>query len=66
YILTFLIGQGRVITMPVLLFTTVPGGKNPNIAAMSLVFIAPAILILMLSSRYLSGESNTVGGFGQV
>jgi putative spermidine/putrescine transport system permease protein len=66
YILTFLIGQGRVITMPVLLFTIIPGGKNPNIAAMSLVFIAPAVLILMLSSRYLSGESNTVGGFGQV
>lgn len=66
YILTFLIGQGRVITMPILLFTTIPGGKNPNIAAMSLVFIAPAVLILMLSSRYLSGESNTVGGFGQV
>ena len=66
YILTFLIGQGRVITMPILLFTTISGGKNPNIAAMSLVFIAPAVLILMLSSRYLSGESNTVGGFGQV
>jgi putative spermidine/putrescine transport system permease protein len=66
YILTFLIGQGRVVTMPVLLFTTIPGGRNPNIAAMSLVFIAPAVLILMLSSRYLSGESNTVGGFGQV
>lgn len=66
YILTFLIGQGRVISMPILLFTTIPGGKNPNIAAMSLVFIAPAVLILMLSSRYLSGESNTVGGFGQV
>ncbi len=66
YILTFLIGQGRVITMPILLFTTIPGGKNPNIAAMSLVFIAPAVLILILTSRYLSGESNTVGGFGQL
>ncbi|MEQ8675406.1 MAG: ABC transporter permease [Aggregatilineales bacterium] len=66
YILTFLIGQGRVITMPVLLFTTIPGGRNPNIAAMSLVFIAPAVLILILTSRYLSGESNTVGGFGQL
>lgn len=66
YILTFLIGQGRVITMPVLLFTTIPGGKNPNIAAMSLVFIAPAVLILLLTSRYLAGENSAVGGFGQV
>lgn len=66
YILTFLIGAGRVVTMPVLLFTAVPGGKNPNIAAISLIFIAPAVLILLLTSRYLSGEENTVGGFGQV
>lgn len=66
YILTFLIGSGRVVTMPVLLFTTIPGGKNPNIAALSLVFIAPAVLILLLTSRYLSGDSSAVGGFGRV
>ena len=66
YILTFLIGGGRVFTLPVLLFSTVPGGNDANIAAMSLVFIAPAILILLLTSRYLSGESAAIGGFGNV
>ena len=66
YILTFLIGGGRVITLPVLLFSTASGGNNANIAAMSLVFIAPAILILVLTSRFLSGESAAIGGFGQV
>ncbi|RMF81591.1 MAG: ABC transporter permease [Chloroflexi bacterium] len=65
YILTFLIGGGQVITMPVLLFSTVPGGRNPNIAALSLVFIGPAILILILTSRFLSGKS-AIGGFGQI
>ena len=66
YILTFLIGAGRVITMPVLLFSTAAGGNNALTAAMSLVFIAPSILILILTSRYLSGKSSAIGGFGKI
>lgn len=66
YILTFLIGGGQVITMPVLLFTTIPGGNNPDIAVQSLLFIGPALLILLLTARYLTGQSAAVGGFGRV
>lgn len=66
YILTFLIGAGQVITMPVLLFSTASGSNNPLIAAMSLVFVAPSILILILTARYLSGKSSAIGGFGQM
>lgn len=66
YILTFLSGAGQVITMPVLLFSTASGSNNPLIAAMSLVFVAPAILILVLTARYLSGKSSAIGGFGQL
>jgi len=66
YILTFLIGGGRVITMPVLLFSTASGGNNANIAAMALVFIAPAILVLVLTSRFLTGSSSAIGGFGKI
>ena len=66
YILTLLIGGGTVFTMPVLLFATASGGNNTNTAAMSLVFMAPAILILILTSRYLSGENTAIGGFGNV
>lgn len=66
YILTFLIGSGRVITLPFLLFSTASGGNNANTAAMSLVFIAPAIFILILTSRFLSGNSAAIGGFGKV
>lgn len=66
YILTFLIGSGRVITMPVLLFSTAAGGNNANTAAMALVFIAPAVLVLVLTSRFLSGSSNAIGGFGKL
>lgn len=66
YLLTFLIGGGRVITMPILLFSTASGGNNPVIAALSLIFIVPAILTLLVTSRYLSGESGAVGGFGRI
>ena len=66
YLLTFLIGQGRVITLPMLLFSAAGSGNNAMIAALSLIFIAPAVLILLVASRYLSGESSTVGGFGRV
>lgn len=66
YILTFLIGAGQVITMPVLLFSTASGSNNALTAAMSLVFVAPSILILILTARYLSGKSSAVGGFGQL
>jgi putative spermidine/putrescine transport system permease protein len=66
YLLTFLIGQGRVITLPMLLFSAAGSGNSAVIAVLSLVFIAPAILILLVASRYLSGESSAVGGFGRV
>lgn len=66
YILTFLIGAGQVITMPVLLFSTASGSNNALTAAMSLVFVAPSILILILTARFLSGKSSAVGGFGQI
>lgn len=66
YLLTFLIGSGQVITMPILLFSSASGGNNAVIAAYSLIYIAPAVLILVFTSRYLSGNSGAVGGFGQV
>jgi putative spermidine/putrescine transport system permease protein len=66
YLLTFLIGQGRVVTLPMLLFSAAGAGNNATIAALSLVFIAPAILILLFTSRQLSGGAGAAGGFGRV
>jgi putative spermidine/putrescine transport system permease protein len=66
YVLTFLIGQGRIIALPLLLFSSVAGGDNANIAAQSLLFIGPAVLILLMTSRYLSGERAAVQGFGRL
>jgi len=66
YILTVLIGGGRVITLPVLLFAFASAGDNAVTAALCIVFLAPAVLILLFTSRYLSGESGAMGGFGRL
>jgi putative spermidine/putrescine transport system permease protein len=66
YLLTLLIGGGQVITLPVLLFSFANSGDNAITAALSLVFIAPAILILLLTARYLSGKDAAFGSFGRL
>jgi putative spermidine/putrescine transport system permease protein len=64
YIMTVLIGGGQVLTLPILLFAFV--GSDPSVAAaLSLFFIAPAIVLMVLTSRYLSGDQAAVGGLGR-
>jgi putative spermidine/putrescine transport system permease protein len=64
YIMTLLIGGGIVVTLPILLFQFVT--SDPSIAAaLSLFFIAPAIVLMVLTSRYLSGDQAAVGGIGR-
>lgn len=63
YLLTLLIGGRNVITLPILLFTFANAGDNPLTAALSLVFVAPTLLFLLLMSRYLTGQNAALGGF---
>ena len=65
YVLTLLIEGGQIQTLPLLLFSFVR--SDPAIAgALSVVFILPAVLVLLLSSRYLSGDNAAVGGIGNI
>lgn len=66
YLLTLLIGGGQVITLPVLLFSFATSGDNALTAALSIIFIAPAVLFLILTSRYLTGSNAAIGGFGKI
>lgn len=66
YILTMLVGGGRVLTLPVLLFAFAGSGDNAITSALSIVFVLPAIIILFLTSKYLSGKSSGMGGFGSI
>ena len=66
YILTLLIGGGRVVTLPLLLFNFATSGRNDITGAIAMVYIFPGIIILVLTARHLSGRSAAAGGFGQL
>ena len=66
YILTLLIGGGRVQTLPVLLFAFASAGDTAVTAALSIVFLLPALIILVFTGRYIRGASAGVSGLGSI
>lgn len=66
YILTLLIGGGRVVTLPLLLFNFAASGRNDIAGAIGMIYILPGVLILLLTARHLSGRSGAVGGVGRL
>ena len=66
YILTLLIGGGRVVTLPLLLFNFAASGRNDIAGAIGMIYILPGVLILLLTARHLSGRSGAVGGGGRI
>ncbi|MEM6462988.1 MAG: ABC transporter permease [Pseudomonadota bacterium] len=66
YILTLLVGGGRVVTLPLLLFNFAASGRNDITGAIGMIYILPGIAILLLTARHLSGRSGAVGGFGRI
>jgi putative spermidine/putrescine transport system permease protein len=65
YVLTLLIGGGRVITLPLLLFNYASAGRNDLTGAIGIIYILPGILALLFTARHLSGTNSAVRGFGQ-
>ncbi|MBX3014097.1 MAG: ABC transporter permease subunit [Caldilineaceae bacterium] len=65
YITTVLIGGGRVVTLPMVLLPLISAADHANAAAVSLVFIFPALLILFLTTRAVADPQTTLGGFGR-
>jgi len=66
YITTVLIGGGRVVTLPMILFPFISAANHANAAAVSIVFIVPALLILIITSRFLSSGADAIGGLGRL
>ena len=66
YLLTFLIGAGKIMTLPLLVFSTASSGNPALTAAISIVFIFPAIVILFFTSKFVSGDSSATSGFGKL
>ncbi len=66
YVTTLLIGGGTFVTLPLVLFPFLTGANHATAASISLVFVAPAIVVLILTSRQLGRESSVMGGFGKI
>ena len=60
YLLTLLVGGGRILTLPVLLFSAVSGGNPTTISALSLLFLAPPVLIIAVTARFLGENPNDI------
>lgn len=60
YLLTLLIGGGQIITLPILLFSAASGGNPSAIAVLSLLFIAPPVLVIAFAARQLNQHGNEI------
>ena len=58
YLLTLLVGGGRILTLPILLFSTVSGGNPTTISALSLLFLAPPVFVIAGTARFLAQNPN--------
>jgi putative spermidine/putrescine transport system permease protein len=65
YVMTLLIGGGVVRTLPLVLFSFATSDLSVA-SALSVLFVIPAVVILVVSSRFLSGDRATMGGFGKL
>jgi putative spermidine/putrescine transport system permease protein len=66
YISSVLIGGGQVVTLPMVLFPLVGAANHANAAAVSLVFLLPALVALGVTVRALGTDSRAMGGFGKL
>ncbi len=66
YVLTLMVGGGRVVTLPILLFSFASSGDHTVTAALAVIFVLPAILILAVTARYLTGRSAALSGLGKL
>lgn len=65
YLLTLVIGGGRVQTLPLVLFSAANAGRNDVTAAIALLYILPGVVILIVTARQITGRSAALtGGVG--
>lgn len=58
FLLTFFLGQGKIITLPTLLFSKISGGTlDASAAGIALLVTVPGIILLLLTERYIKEEA---------
>ncbi len=60
YLLTLLIGGGKIITLPILLFAAASGGNPSTIGIKSLLFVLPPVLVIAFTARELTRHGNEI------
>jgi putative spermidine/putrescine transport system permease protein len=56
YLSSLIIGGGKILTLPILLFSLMDSGDRPVSSAVSLVFILPVLIALMCSAHTLGRQ----------
>lgn len=58
FLLTFFMGQGKIITLPTLLFSKISGGTlDASAAGITLVVTLPGIVLLLITERFINEEA---------
>lgn len=58
FLLTFFLGQGKIITLPTLLFSKISGGTlDASAAGITLVVTIPGIVLLLITERFIKEEA---------
>ncbi|WP_327792929.1 ABC transporter permease [Harenicola maris] len=58
FLLTFFMGQGKIITLPTLLFSKIAGGTlDASAAGITLVVTVPGIILLLITERFIKEEA---------
>jgi len=58
FLLTFFMGQGKIVTLPTLLFSKISGGTlDASAAGIALVVTVPGIILLLITERFIKEEA---------
>jgi len=62
FLLTFLLGQGRILTLPTLLFSKIGGGQlDATAAGLALLMSVPGLMLLLFFERFVRQEALVAG-----
>jgi putative spermidine/putrescine transport system permease protein len=65
YVLTLMIGGGRIVTLPMLLFSFAGAGRNDLVGAIAVIYVLPGVLILIVTVRRLTGSPVALAGIAR-
>ena len=66
YVSTLLVSGGKIVTLPLTLFPFISASNHPNAAAVSILYVLPALLTLLLTTRSLGKSGVGNSGWGRL